>query len=162
MSESEYYVEYQDNQIDGWIVVNGQGLTVGGPFGYKSQALEEKGMLERENESSLYVNGEPYTVGKASYSNPIDEALAELKTVLTSKRADYANNVDPFSSFSSAAEIAGITTRESIMSQIGIKLARLKNLESQPGEPKNEPIQDSALDLAGYAIILYAYYRSQK
>lgn len=98
---------------------------------------------------------------ESSNPNAIDEALKELARTLTHKRHDYANDSDPFSNFSDAARVAGITTKESIMSQIGIKLARLKNLESQEGEPKNEPIADSALDLAGYAVILYAYYRSR-
>lgn len=91
-------------------------------------------------------------------ANPILQALSQLKETLTAKQTDYANE-DPFNNFREAAQTAGITERQIALALVGIKLSRIRNLEQNNKEAVNEPLLDSYLDLAGYAIILYALAR---
>ena len=87
----------------------------------------------------------------------IGRALLELNEVLESKNADYKIDGE-FSNFEMAADLAGLTVEEVILTQIGIKLGRLKGL---PDDPRNESRLDTIKDLAGYAVILYAYSLSK-
>lgn len=80
-------------------------------------------------------------------------ALGDLKSTLQSKNSDYKIDSE-FSNFEHAARIAGITPEAVMLTQIGIKLGRLEGL---PDDPSNESRLDTLKDLAGYAVILYAY-----
>jgi hypothetical protein len=88
----------------------------------------------------------------------IATALEELGEVLKRKNSDYKVTSSEFSNFHYAADVAGIPTRDAILTQIGIKLGRLKGLTQRNADPNWESIEDTAKDLAGYAVILYAYY----
>src|SRR5690606_18588604 len=88
-----------------------------------------------------------------SESSFIGMALTDLGSVLSQKNSDYKIDGE-FSNFEYAAEISGSDTLGVIMTQIGIKLGRLKGL---PEEVYNESKLDTFKDLAGYAVILYAY-----
>lgn len=91
----------------------------------------------------------------ASY---IQGAALDLARLLKGKNQDYTTG-DEFSNFVNAAMFAGVTTDEVMKAQLGIKWTRLENLLS--GEtPVNESIEDNLMDLAGYAIILAAFYRA--
>ena len=92
----------------------------------------------------------------SSTSNPdswIEAALKYLETTLESKNQDYRIDGE-FSNFTMAAALACTTPEKVMLTQIGIKLGRLQGL---PLEPNNEARLDTYKDLAGYAIILYAY-----
>lgn len=94
----------------------------------------------------------------------IDRAIEDLQETLASKNADYRIDGE-FSNFSAAASTAcsltglAIGTEDAIALQIGIKMGRLQGLPLAPG---NEARLDTYKDLAGYAIILYAYALSQE
>lgn len=88
----------------------------------------------------------------------IETALMELGAVLKRKNSDYKVTTSEFSNFHYAADVAGISTRDAMLTQIGIKLGRLKGLTQSGKNPEWESIEDTAKDLAGYAVILYAYY----
>lgn len=88
----------------------------------------------------------------------IETALWELGAVLKRKNSDYKVTSSEFSNFHYAADVAGVTTKEAILTQIGIKLGRLKGLTQTGKDPEWESVEDTAKDLAGYAVILYAYY----
>lgn len=96
-------------------------------------------------------------------SSYIEAALEDLKATLASKNDDYRIDGE-FSNFEFSSEVAtSVTglltgTEEVIAAQIGIKLGRLKGLSSTPN---NEARLDTLKDLAGYAIILYAYNLSE-
>lgn len=83
----------------------------------------------------------------------IGQALTELSELLEKKNSDYRIDGE-FSTFEYAAELSGSDVLGVMMTQIGIKLGRLKGL---PEDVYNEPKLDTYRDLAGYAIILYAY-----
>ncbi len=87
----------------------------------------------------------------------IDAAIEDLRQTLSEKNHDYKIDGE-FSNFEYAAELSGSDVLGVMMTQIGIKLGRLKGL---PEEVYNEPKIDTYKDLAGYAVILYAYVMSQ-
>jgi hypothetical protein len=87
----------------------------------------------------------------------IDAAIEDLRHTLSEKNHDYKIDGE-FSNFEYAAELSGSDVLGVMMTQIGIKLGRLKGL---PEEVYNEPKIDTYKDLAGYAVILYAYVMSQ-
>jgi hypothetical protein len=109
-------------------------------------------------ESSMSTTSPASSAGTSS-SEPvsplsfIEVALTDLGIVLSQKNSDYKIDGE-FSNFEYAAEISGSDTLGVIMTQIGIKLGRLKGL---PEEVYNESKLDTFKDLAGYAVILYAY-----
>ncbi len=75
-----------------------------------------------------------------TFEDGIDEILGELRKTLISKQHDYGHlNITEFGEY-------GVLVRAND------KMARLKNL-SKSGEPKNESISDTWIDLAGYSVI---------
>ena len=85
----------------------------------------------------------------------ITAALDELRETLAKKNDDYRIDGE-FSNFQFAAKIAETSTLDAILTQIGIKLGRLQGLRNTAWV-SNESIMDTYKDLAGYAVILYAY-----
>lgn len=76
-----------------------------------------------------------------TWEDAVDEILAELRATLISKQADYGHgNILAFGEY-------GVLVRAYD------KVARLKNLLENKKEPRNEAVEDSWLDLAGYGII---------
>ncbi len=86
----------------------------------------------------------------------VHRALRDLDAILSSKNADYRIDGE-FSNFTFAADISGTSVEEVMLTQIAIKLGRLKGL---PADPNNESRKDTVKDLAGYAVILYGYIKS--
>lgn len=87
----------------------------------------------------------------------VQRAIEELAETLQSKNEDYRIGGE-FSNFEYAAEIAASSTTQVMLTQIGIKVGRLVGLSDSPN---NESFKDSVKDLAGYAVILYAYLTSK-
>lgn len=87
----------------------------------------------------------------------VKEALGRLDATLSSKNQDYRIDGE-FSNFEFAGQLAGLHPLDVIVTQVGIKLGRLKGLAENPN---NESKLDTFKDLAGYSIILYAYMLSQ-
>lgn len=85
----------------------------------------------------------------------IQASVGTLAQTLSSKNSDYAPEGE-FSNFEQAADFAGVTTFDVMMSQLGIKVTRIKAL-LEHGQAENESLSDSLLDLAGYAIIAHAH-----
>lgn len=86
----------------------------------------------------------------------IQASAKTLAETLSSKNSDYAPGGE-FSTFEEAADFAtSLTAFEVMLSQIGIKVTRIKTLAGGV-MPQNESMADSLLDLAGYAVIAHAY-----
>lgn len=83
----------------------------------------------------------------------IDKAIDELARTLVAKNMDYKIDGE-FSNFEFVTDITGVHPEVVMLSQIAIKLGRLKGL---PDDPQNESRLDTIKDLAGYAVILYGY-----
>lgn len=92
---------------------------------------------------------------RASY---IQGVALDLAAMLKGKNQDYASG-DEFSNFIDAAAFAGTSSETVMKAQMAIKWTRLENL-MHGQQAVNESIEDNLMDLAGYAIILAAYYRA--
>jgi hypothetical protein len=80
------------------------------------------------------------------------------------KRADYARDVDPFSSFRTSSDLLGLdgfSMVEAGLFNVTQKLAQLKSLpqNGRMDDPQNEAVLDSYLDLAVYSVLVYARAR---
>jgi len=114
----------------------------------------------QRSEESLSYNENPFSEDGPTW---IMKAMHDLGLTLANKNADYRIDGE-FSNFEQAAkavtQLTGslVDTEDAIALQIGIKMGRLEGL---PRDPRNESRLDTYKDLAGYAIILYAYAMSQ-
>lgn len=88
-------------------------------------------------------------------------ALEDLGVTLGQKNSDYKIDGE-FSNFEFAGQAAGIPPRRVMMAQVGIKLGRIQGILSSARTINNESLLDSFKDLAGYAVILYAYELSKE
>lgn len=87
----------------------------------------------------------------------MEAALVELQSVLVERNRDYKIDSE-FSNFEFAGSISGVETVDVILSQLSIKLGRIKGLRGKaPSENNQLALLDSYKDLAGYATILFAY-----
>lgn len=86
---------------------------------------------------------------------------SKMHKTLISKSNDYANN-DRLSNFKMAGQISGIKPEINCLSIIATKVARLGVLLNSKGEPSNESIQDSVLDLANYSVLLHMILTEKK
>lgn len=86
----------------------------------------------------------------------IQASVELLAETLQKKNNDYAGENGEFFNFSRSAELASVSTLAAMLVQIGVKVTRIQNLFDRPGA-SNEPLVDSLLDLAGYAVIAHAY-----
>lgn len=82
-----------------------------------------------------------------------DKLTARMKEVLTAKGSDYANE-DVLSNFKLAGAICQLSAQRQCLSLIATKVARLGVLLVS-NDPKNEPTEDSMLDLVNYGFLLY-------
>jgi hypothetical protein len=93
--------------------------------------------------------------------DPFDAALIPILQTNRRKRADYARDGDPFSSFRTSSSLLGLTgfgPVEAGLFNITQKLSRLKSLREngRMDDPQNEAVADTYLDLAVYGVLVYA------
>lgn len=105
------------------------------------------------SEKSEPFKWDPMEVPHPLASSSIQRSLDAMAELLGKKNSDYRISGE-FSNFEFAAEISGLSAVDVMLTQIGIKLGRLKGAE---GSYHMESTQDTIRDLAGYAIILDAY-----
>jgi hypothetical protein len=89
----------------------------------------------------------------------IEVAVYELLATLASKNQDYRIDGE-FSNFEHTAALVDTTPENVMLTQVGIKIGRLNGLRRSGATPNHEGLLDTCKDLAGYAIILYAYAMS--
>jgi hypothetical protein len=94
-------------------------------------------------------------------SDPFDAALIPIVQTNRRKRADYARDGDPFSSFRTSSDLIGLDgfgPIEAGLFNITQKLSRLKSLREngRMNDPQNEAVVDTYLDLAVYGVLVYA------
>jgi len=93
--------------------------------------------------------------------DPFDAALIPIVQTNRRKRADYARDGDPFSSFRTSSSLIGLDgfgPVEAALFNITQKLSRLKSLREngRMDDPQNEAVADTYLDLAVYGVLCYA------
>lgn len=116
------------------------------------------------NENPNWIVGDNYFGSKDFYldrSDPFEGALIRIAEMNRRKRADYAREDDIFSNFRFTAGLFGLAVEEAAMFNVAQKLARISTLRVKAEGPQNESVEDTYLDLAVYAVIAYAIYRSR-
>ena len=93
-------------------------------------------------------------MNKFEQTSVLDYFMSRMRETLLNKGDDYANK-DRLSNFKLAGTIAGGSAELNCLNMISTKVARLGVLLNSTTQPKNESIQDSILDLANYAALLY-------
>ena len=84
------------------------------------------------------------TVDMGKFVDDSSVIYAELQQILVSKQRDYG----PFNiSRAPGGPINGLLVR------MNDKMERLKNLYYSDGEPQNESLEDSFIDIANYSVI---------
>jgi hypothetical protein len=89
-----------------------------------------------------------------------ESIVTQLREILLRKGSDYATS-DVLSNFKLAGSICGLTSEKQCLSLIATKVARLGVLLSSDKPPTNESIDDSAVDLIGYSILLSMLLKEQ-
>lgn len=100
-------------------------------------------------------------------NDPFDSALIPIVLTNRRKRADYAKDGDPFSNFrdtSSLFGLEGFGPVEAALFNLFQKVTRLRSLRmnGRMKETQNEAVIDTYLDLAVYAVIVYALAMEQE
>ena len=87
-----------------------------------------------------------------------------LKDVLSRKNSDYTTDRGEFYNFEQASRFGGYDSDplRIMLSQIAIKYTRIDSLNDNPEAANCEPLKDSLLDLAGYAVIAHAYLSAEE
>lgn len=98
--------------------------------------------------------------------DPFDSAVIKLVAMNRKKRADYAADSDWASNFrdvSGNLAMQGFGPAESAYVLLLTKVARLRSLRlnGRMDDPNNESVLDTYLDLAVYAIIVFALINEQ-
>lgn len=93
----------------------------------------------------------------------LEDMFANCVGIVKVKNQDYAEDGNSFANFEVAASLAGITVEQIILSRIGDKLGRLRNVISKGNTAvKDESVSDTVHDLVNYLGILSAYIESSK
>lgn len=104
--------------------------------------------------------GERYTTMTETRVSFFREALERIHKIHEQKAADYTDSGE-FGNFVESAKSADIEVYQAIENLIGTKEARIRVLRraAKNGKdgPRNEPLVDSYLDRAVYALIAYAW-----
>ncbi len=91
----------------------------------------------------------------------LKEFQSKMTTLLTSKGNDYSN-LDCLSNFKTTAAITQSTIKGTILTMMGIKVARLGVLINTSKEVRNEAIEDTIIDLANYSFLLSCAMEDEK
>jgi hypothetical protein len=94
-------------------------------------------------------------------NDPFDAVIIQIVETNRRKRADYARDGDVFSNFKTSSAllgIAGFGPADAALFNIAQKLARLQSLRTngRMHDTANETVKDTYLDIAVYAVIMYA------
>ncbi len=94
---------------------------------------------------------------KTDFSSFIQDTQALLNRcieLLKSKSNDYAEGGDAFLNFKTAAQVAGISPEQTLLTLLGMKLSRLTQLVGKGKKAQNESVEDTMLDVINYVILL--------
>lgn len=83
----------------------------------------------------------------------------KMITTTKAKNGDYADKEDAFSNFKMIEQMSAgrISVADGIIVRLTDKLKRILSLLGREGQVKTESIQDTALDMAVYSVILYIW-----
>ncbi len=82
--------------------------------------------------------------------------------LLRAKSNDYAEGGDAFLNFKTAAQIAGISPEQTLLTLLGMKMSRLTQLISKGKTARNESVEDTMLDIVNYIVLLRGMMKEQE
>lgn len=125
-------------------------VELAGPGGSVLHAMQSELRFEHQFATVISLNPD----------DPFEAALIPIVETNRRKRADYAVDGDPFSNFRGTAEFIGRPAWTSALFNVSQKMERVKSLRAngRADSPANEPLRDTVLDLAVYAVIAWAIY----
>ena len=88
-----------------------------------------------------------------------EDILREMKRLHAKKQLDYGSTTDPFANVR-CSEQFGIPGWLGAVLRANDKMSRLKSF-AEKGVLANEPVEDSLIDLANYAVIALGLYREE-
>ena len=94
------------------------------------------------------------TTNFSHFLQDAQQLLNKCLQLLASKNHDYSETQDAFANFKLAAHLAGIPTEQTLMTLLGMKLARLNQLLGKGKQPKHEAIEDTLMDVINYTLLL--------
>lgn len=86
------------------------------------------------------------------------EMCAKALTLMRGKNRDYAGAEDGLKNYTQAAQVAGITLQQVLVSRMADKMARLGNV-SMNGNVTEETVEDTLLDLINFCVLIAAARR---
>ena len=106
----------------------------------------------KSSKNSTEESKVPFT--KAQYLSEFKKLTDQMLDLTTKKNADYGSNTDPFANFRTFGELG-------ILVRMSDKFSRLRTAlyEKREFQVNNETVEDTALDLAVYALLLISYRR---
>lgn len=102
---------------------------------------------------------------KTEFSTFVEETQVlfdRCVTLLKSKSNDYADGSDAFTNFKTAAQIAGISPHQTLLTLLGMKLSRLTQLIGKGKQAQHESVEDTLLDLINYIVLLRGMLKEQE
>lgn len=81
---------------------------------------------------------------------------------MRNKSNDYAEGGDAFLNFKTAAQIAGISPEQTLLTLLGMKMSRLTQLISKGKKARNESVEDTMLDIINYVVLLRGMMKEQE
>jgi hypothetical protein len=102
---------------------------------------------------------------KTDFSHFIQETQTLLNRcieLLRSKSHDYAEGGDAFVNFKTAAQVAGISPEQTLLTLLGMKISRLTQLVAKGKKAKNESVEDTMLDIINYVLLLRGMMQEQE
>jgi hypothetical protein len=82
--------------------------------------------------------------------------MARARQIVRDKNADYGTDADPFANFKDVVE-DGLTVERGMTVRMRDKMRRITNLLDKEATVKGETVNDSLLDLANYALIMFVW-----
>ncbi len=82
--------------------------------------------------------------------------------MMRNKSNDYAEGGDAFLNFKTAAQIAGISPEQTLLTLLGMKMSRLTQLISKGKKARHESVEDTMLDVINYVVLLRGMMKEQE
>lgn len=102
------------------------------------------------------------TTDFSAFVQDAERLLNRCVELLRSKANDYADGHDAFVNFKTAAQVAGISPEQTLLTLLGMKISRLTQLVGKGKNAKHESSEDTMLDIINYVLLLRGMLQEQR
>lgn len=97
------------------------------------------------------------------YLKFVEKTTKDLRDLIAKKTNDYSDTTDPFANVRIAEQFGVAPTEVAIYARLADKFKRLSNgLSGKELKVTDESMQDTAMDLMGYTLLLMGYLQSKQ